>query len=334
MAEVPAYRVDDRSILLPYYKRFVIEPTLPLIPARVHPNAITHAGHLVCLAGAALLVAAQPPRAWAFVAAAALLQGYVWCDNADGGHARRTGQTSATGEFLDHGLDIVNTVYVALMTMCALRSSPAYAVGLAVLVPAATSLTCWEQAETGTFHLGVLNQIESLAVLSATLLVAAAWGPDVFHRAHLGPVTAWHALHLWPFATITYGLLRGLQRVARGGRPLAPALALLAALAAVGVAGARGDVAPAVAVALAFGVNVYFAARMLARRFRREPAQADPLVGLTLVVVGGISLARAAGPHLPPALLAALALALVLALALSSLGAAREGYARVARSGR
>ena len=42
MEKALVYKADDRSILLPYYKRFLIEPTLPFIPARLHPNVITH----------------------------------------------------------------------------------------------------------------------------------------------------------------------------------------------------------------------------------------------------------------------------------------------------
>jgi len=33
-----AYSVQDRSLLLPYYKRFLVEPLLPFIPASVNPT--------------------------------------------------------------------------------------------------------------------------------------------------------------------------------------------------------------------------------------------------------------------------------------------------------
>ena len=32
MEKALVYKADDRSILLPYYKRFCVEPTLPFIP--------------------------------------------------------------------------------------------------------------------------------------------------------------------------------------------------------------------------------------------------------------------------------------------------------------
>src|SRR5260221_5390951 len=98
------YEVEDRSILLPLYRSLFVTPLLPVLPPRLSPNAITHAGHLCNLAGTLVLLALWPERGWPYLAAALGLHLYNWCDNADGAHARRTGQTSATGEFLDHGL--------------------------------------------------------------------------------------------------------------------------------------------------------------------------------------------------------------------------------------
>src|SRR5438094_8262042 len=92
------YRVEDRSVLLPLYRRLLVTPTLRFIPSRVHPNSITHAGHLLCLLGAATVVCMGTSSGWPFVVAAIGVQLYNWCDNADGAHARRTGQCSAMGE--------------------------------------------------------------------------------------------------------------------------------------------------------------------------------------------------------------------------------------------
>src|SRR5690348_1168365 len=97
----PAYKVEDRSILLPFYRRFFVDPLLPYLPAKLNPNTITHVGHLLNLLGAVFLLVMWPKRGWPFVAAMITLQLYTWCDNADGAHARRTNQCSPLGEFLD-----------------------------------------------------------------------------------------------------------------------------------------------------------------------------------------------------------------------------------------
>src|SRR4051794_35498998 len=158
----PEYKVVDRSILLPFYRRFLVDPVLPLLPARLNPNTITHVGHFINLGGTVLLLALWPKRGWPFAAAMVLLQVYMWCDNADGAHARRTNQCSALGEFLDHGLDALNTVYIAYLTAMALGLPPMGWVTIALVIPGAGAVTYWEQTQTGVFRLGLLNQVESV----------------------------------------------------------------------------------------------------------------------------------------------------------------------------
>ena len=78
------------------------------------------------LLGVAVLLLARPHRGALFALPAVTLPVPVWCDNADGGHARRTGQCSPRGEFLDHGLETLNVVYIALLTCLALGVSPGW----------------------------------------------------------------------------------------------------------------------------------------------------------------------------------------------------------------
>lgn len=331
MSDAPVYRADDRSILLPYYKRWFVEPTLPFIPARVHPNSITHFGHLCCLGAAALLVGTNPRRGWAFVASLLLLHAYNWCDNADGSHARRTRQSSATGEFLDHGLDLLNTAYIAIITIYALGSSPEYTVLLALLIPGAAAVTCWEQTETGVFRTGLLSQIESVAVLTAVMGVSALYGTDFFRHVHLGPITLWQALHLWPIATILFGKGRAIQRVAAANRPLLPALTFLAAQAAIGFAGVRGDITTLWAVALAMAVNLYFGARMLSLRLQNERAPTDPTFAVTALLIGAIPALSALGVHPGATLTIGLPALVVVVLAAASMRHVRAGFACLQR---
>lgn len=332
MEKALAYKVDDRSILLPYYKRFLVEPTLRLIPARVHPNAITHFGHAVNLAAVGLLVALRPRGGWVFIASMLLLQVYNWADNADGAHARRTGQSSPYGEFLDHGLDLLNTSYIGLMTVLSIGSTHEWAVALCVLIPGAAALTYWEQAETGVFRLGLLSQIESVMVLSALMVLVAARGVDVLHAIRLGPLSLWHFLHLWPTATILFGMAQNLSRVRAAGRPVSPALAFLAMHAALFAAGSMRLLSTLAAVALALAVSVFWGARMLSRRLLGERASVEPtLVAGTLGLAGYIGL-RTLGFDVPHDQGAALAAGVCAAYAACSVHAARAGIAGLARA--
>jgi hypothetical protein len=331
MSSTVAYQADDRSILLPYYKRFFVEPTLPLIPASVHPNTITHAGHLVCLAGLLLLAATNPSQGWVYLASMVMLQAYNWCDNADGAHARRTRQSSVLGEFLDHGLDVLNTLYIGLMTILALGSSPEYAIALAILIPAAPPMTIWEQTETGVYRLGLLNQIESIFVLSFVMVVDAIFGRGVWHQLRLGPLSAWQFFHLWPIVTILFGYGRAMWRVFRAGRPVGPALAFLCAQGAVAVAGVTHAISLPAAIAFAVGVNVYFGARMLALRFRAERPQVEPLLVAVALSLGAYGVAARQGLSLPGDVGAALTVLACAVIGLQSVRETRDSMQSLAR---
>lgn len=328
--ETLEYRVEDRSILLPYYKRFLIEPLLPYIPAGVSPNAITHVGHAANLAAVALLLGTGASRGWPCVAAAALMQLQVWCDNADGGHARRTNQCSPLGEFLDHGLDVLNVIYIGLLTCAALGVTPGWWVALSLLIPTAVSVTYWEQAVTGMFRLGLLNQVESAVVLTG-VLVAAAWlGTSFYADTSFAGVSLRFAFALWAFVQVAVGLVRSVMRVARvepGALPaIAPLLGFDAAVVAAAWAGAL-DTPSAVAVGVA--MNTFVGVRTLLRRIRHERPQVEPLLlagALVVASAAALAFAHVALPAWSSKALAALACGV---FGLRAALDAREGVARV-----
>ncbi|MBS2014327.1 MAG: CDP-alcohol phosphatidyltransferase family protein [Deltaproteobacteria bacterium] len=286
------YTVRDRSLLLPFYKRLVVEPSLRLVPRSVDPNHITHAGHVINLAGIATLIAAGPALAkgatWPLFVAIATLQIYNWCDNADGAHARRTGQSSALGELLDHGLDMLNTTYIAFAAAIALGAPPAWWTAMAIVVPAACAVTYWEQAETGLFSLGLLNQVESVMVLSAILVVTAIGGFGVWERLAIGPVTLRHVLMGFVVVQASIGILRNVWRVARkkGEAAVLRVLPLIVFDIAVMIAVLVGALAPVAAVIVATSGNVFFGLRSLAQRTAGAAPihETGVIVGAALVV--------------------------------------------------
>jgi phosphatidylglycerophosphate synthase len=284
------YKVDDRSILLPYYRRYVVDPLLPFIPARVNPNTITHAGHLLNLAGTAILVGLWPDQGWPFVLAMVLLQLYMWCDNADGAHARRTNQCSAFGEFLDHGLDQLNTVYIGYLSAMALGVPAIWWVIIALTIPGAGAVTYWEQSQTGIFRLGLLNQVESLTVLSVALTMSAVFGRYGWTQWSLfGVISLQKAMLLWSTSTILFGNVRSMARVAAARGPIAvlPVVGLLGFGGAIVLAAHLGAISAVAGVTLATGANVYFGMRMLANRLHGEtPRLGGVLVAGTAILLG------------------------------------------------
>ncbi len=225
-----------------------------------------------------------------------LLQAYMWCDNADGAHARRTNQCSPFGEFLDHGLDQLNTVYIGYLTAMAVGAPPLWWVVIALTIPGAGAVTYWEQSQTGIFRLGLLNQVESLTVLSIALTMSAVYGRYVWTEWSLfGLVSLKTAMLLWSTSTILFGKARSMYRVAalRGLPAVLPIVGLLGFGAAIVLATHFGAISAIAGVTLATGANVYFGMRMLANRLHGE----TPRLGRVLVAGTAALLALVASSH-------------------------------------
>ena len=307
MTSALEYSVTDRSLLLPHYKRFFVEPVLPAIPTRLSPNAITLAGHLLSLAALGLLLRADIlDRGAPFFVVALLLNAYLWCDNADGSHARRTNQCSATGEFLDHGLDLLNATYVAVMTIVALGAPPFWSVAAAVIVPAAAAVTYWEQAETGVFQLGMFNQIESIACLTIVLVGRGLFGIAAIDGVRIGPVTLPVALLAFTTAVASAGILHSVFRVARKRGRLVPFVAPLAFGLAIALATATGALA---AILAGSAVFIFLGVRQLILRVRHE----KPLTEHGVLVAAAFLGALASAPLVARALEKPIVLAFVAA---------------------
>lgn len=329
------YKVEDRSILLPYYKRFVVDPLLPFIPAKLSPNAITHIGHLLNLVGTAVLLYLQPKSGWPYFFAALMVNLYTWCDNADGAHARRTKQCSPLGEFLDHGLDQFNTVYIAYLTALALGVSALGWVALVLLIPGGAVVTFWEQSNTGVFRVGLLNQIEAVTVLTTALVISGIFGTDFWSREIAYGVTARDAMVVWPCATILFGMARNLVRVTAqcGPKATAPILAYLFFCAAIFGGMVVGTLTTLLAVALASALNIHLGMRMLARRLKKEPPQVEPFVLGGGVAVGALVLLKLSERPLAPNVVPVLVVLACAALGVQVILDARTGVTMLSRAG-
>ncbi len=287
---VPAYAVEDRSLLLPLYKRFLVEPAVRLIPASVHPNVVTHVAHLMSLGAAACVVLGPAGSGLRFVAAAVLVQLYCLGDNADGAHARRTGQSSRYGEFLDHGLDSLSVLYIAIVTSALLAAPPFWWVVMAASAPGAAAVVYWEQNHTGVMRLGLLNQVEGILVLAVALVATAVFGTDLWRRLQLFGVDGRTALLAWTLTTFAFGALRGIARVAARAPSIAPTvLAPVAALAGIVASAGVGAVSTAAAIAATTSVSVYWSTHMLALRFGREVGFETAVFTATALAFGGLA---------------------------------------------
>lgn len=174
LTEAPpyVYRCVDRSLLLPVFRDRCVAPFARRLPERLPANLVT-LGASACMWAALALVAAAgalpaPALALAFVV---LVQLYLLGDHADGMHAKRTGTSSALGEYLDHALDgyhgpIVVLAFFALVGF----GNRALVMVMLWALQLAFAATMVEERERGELRLGPVGSLEGMLLFSAFFL--------------------------------------------------------------------------------------------------------------------------------------------------------------------
>ena len=175
MAEKYKYKLEDKSVTQRWLTDHVWVPLARHIPPWIRPNTITAAGAVFMLGSLVFVRLALGGNRWGCLGAALCTLLYFTCDNVDGPHARRTGQSSHLGEFLDHWLDSFNGAVLTMgVALCLGVHGP-----LLLLYVAGVSLsyfaTIWEQHHTGTFHSEWLGSNEAIIVGSGAYLLLFAF---------------------------------------------------------------------------------------------------------------------------------------------------------------
>jgi hypothetical protein len=214
----------------------------------------------------------------------------------------------------------------------ALGVSPLWWVIVSFVIPAAGAVTYWEQSQTGVFRLGLLNQVESLSVLSIALTISAIFGNGFWSTTRIFGISLQHAMLAWSTTTILFGMARSLGRVAkaRGALAALPILGFLAFAAAVIAASYLGVIAPVTGVVLCTGLNVFTGMRMLAHRLHDEEPRVQPPLFLGAAVLAALAGARTAGMSLSPSVGLGFALLAVVAFVILAVGDTRRSIVRLA----
>ncbi len=176
------YSCDDRSMLSPYYKRFICEPFIKLVPRTLHPNWLTTLAAVCTMLAFALTADAfgefDEMGPWGPIAVAVLILGYITLDNSDGLQARRTKTSSPLGDFLDHFFDAGGVVLIPMMIMVAADMNPALQIVAAAFTAFSFWLVNWEKSHTGTMVIPPVGDVEgNLAAVGWWLTCAALGGP-------------------------------------------------------------------------------------------------------------------------------------------------------------
>ena len=279
-----AYKVDDQELLLGFYKKLVWDRLVPKIPASVTPNSLTIVGQVLAVAGAVVCgVASAFSFPILYLVSAIFFLAYLTFDNIDGPHARRTGQTSPLGEFLDHGLDGMASASLLVAAMFVLKVDGVLMALLCAVGALGFCIVFWEQFRTGLLVIPKVSTTEGVTLLAVLQLVMAVGGEPSWMRFSLDHVTAGtlmvFAMLIGYAAACAPPVFRSWKASVRPWE-LVPVLAVIGAQTGFAALGANA-VMPAVAAGL-IGADVV--CRIIVLRHRGESGPVlSPMMWLTTV---------------------------------------------------
>lgn len=156
------YKFTDCSIACKYLSKYIFNPLSIYIPQRITPNMITYTGFFLTIISAFFVFLAVNGHRWAFLLASVSVFLYMACDNLDGIHARRTGQTSQLGEFLDHWLDTFNTTFLTLAIFIVFKLDGILLLITVFFVFIAFLTTSWDYSHNNIFYTASVGATEVL----------------------------------------------------------------------------------------------------------------------------------------------------------------------------
>lgn len=261
------YIVDDQELLLGFYKKLLWDRLVKRIPASIAPNSITILGQVCAILAVITAAAAAGGHPILYVVSAALLLGYLTCDNVDGAHARRTGQASPLGEFLDHGLDGLASAATLVITGIILRIDAVPFVLLCTLAAAGFALVFWEQFRTGLLVIAKFSATEGVTFLILVELLMAFTGDPTWLHFSMTEFTVGTAIVGVVLIGYAGAMAPPMIRASQKGTKLwelLPVLAVAGSAVAFPVLGGNALI-PAVAVGV-FGADIV--CRMIVLRHR------------------------------------------------------------------
>lgn len=167
MTEPYRYNCIDKSILLPFYKKYYVAFFFRFIPAWLTANTITiiSTGFVVLMAAIVLLFEKTGSPVSALIMAFCL-HNYLLGDHLDGMQAKESNTSSPLGEFLDHYLDVYNGAIVLYMLTIFLGPVPKRVfLVLMVLNCIAFAVTMVEELERKELIFGPLGTLEGVLFL-------------------------------------------------------------------------------------------------------------------------------------------------------------------------
>ena len=173
------YNGSDKSICVKLFLRKYWDYLITFFPMTIAPNMITLIGFLCefitfLISFIVSNALRDPLPSWLCIINGISLHVYSTLDNLDGRQARRTGNSSALGQFFDHGCDAITGVTSLMkvaMTFSMGRGAEAFY--FIFILGFCFYMTSWGEYITHAFVLGYINgPDEGLLILSSAQILA------------------------------------------------------------------------------------------------------------------------------------------------------------------
>jgi phosphatidylglycerophosphate synthase len=156
------YNGHDASIAVRLFYRRYWDFMIRFVPSWVAPNLLTFIGFLLEIVSFLLTLyfsglLRDPLPRWLCALNSVFLFAYQTLDNLDGRQARRTGSSSALGQFFDHGCDAITGLSELIKLTATFRLGAVRSFYVVFLIGFGFFITSWQEYVTDFFYLGPIN---------------------------------------------------------------------------------------------------------------------------------------------------------------------------------
>ena len=284
MEQSEGYELEDRSLSERWLGNVFWDPIARRLPRGLHPNYITLVGFAFSLFNLFFVWLVLNGHRIGYLGASACFLAWFAADNVDGRHARRTGQASRLGEFLDHWFDLFTSLIVTFTAVMFLRLDGIWLMVLAGVITTGYFASMWEQRHSGVFHIEEVGANEAVLVLVSLYVLLfflpdaswLVWGQQAFNAATV---------------VLAIVLLAGswtlIAAIRRCKGPVHEFLPIVLAAVAIAVLGMRGVWAGPIAAASILVMHGLLAGPLILTRLS---GQESKLRGPIVAVVAGVAL--------------------------------------------
>jgi phosphatidylglycerophosphate synthase len=264
-----SYKVEDRELLMGFYRKLMWDGLVERVPESVTPNSITIMGQVCAVLGVGLAGIATLGYPILYGISALAWLAYLTADNIDGAHARRTGQTSILGEFLDHGLDGMANGCLLITAALVLHIEGIWMALFLAVGALGFVVTFWEQYRTRRLVIPELSSAEGVTVVMTIEVLAFAFHEPSWLHLDLSAMNFSMGLMIFVLFCYAVAIVQPVWRAKKAGAHPLELIQVLVLLAGVVFLVSAG--APALAPSVVLGLlGADIVCRLIRLRHRGE----------------------------------------------------------------